>query len=843
VSVGGAVLALVAGVVEWQALADQNEGVAPASAALEGRVTVGALHACAVLGSGQVQCWGHNDQGQLGNGTVTTSTVPTAVPGISTAVAVTAGNKHTCALLADGTVQCWGLDADGQLGDATTGDPALKQQRRTPVAVAGLTGATAIAAGGFHTCAVTSGGAATCWGNDGMGQLADGKPGDKSLTATPIAGLSNVKALSAGEFHTCALIADGTVRCWGHNGFGQLGDGTTKSSAVPVMVQGLPDPTTNPVLAITTGYGHTCALLEDNTARCWGENNFGQLGYATPTANNVMQPSPTPQAVQHNNAPPSVPPSPPQLVTQGGMTAVSAGQFHTCALISGGTARCWGAGGRGQLGTDPNPYSSNPSEIEDSTYTVDVGGLSGPASAITAGGFDTCAIVGPDSARSLQCWGYNFYGQLGSAASGSRVPVQVTAVTGATRVSAGTGFACALVNAETPNKLVCWGDNSTGELGAGSSVAKTTVWTAVAGIASASTLDAGNGHACAIPTGSSAPQCWGLNGTGQLGNGTTTTSTSPVAVSGLTNATSVSAGGAAAVVQRGHTCSLTSDTKVMCWGYNGNGQLGVENSDGTVSDASTPVVVQFDSDPAPPDSTGPHVTLADLSGITNAATGGFHSCAIASDKTVWCWGANASGQLGDNSTTDRHHGVHVQKDDSSPTTDNPLTGVVALAPGADFTCALLDTGSVRCWGGNGDGQLGNGSSSGSSKPVAVSGIDGSDNDHKATALAAGDEHACGVLANGALVCWGNNASGQVGDGSTANRSVPTPVSGLGPTDSSVPTQLRPIIRSISASQLNTCAVLVDTTVYCWGDNAADQLGDGIGATSVSPRNANLTGSL
>jgi len=847
---------LAAALVDTFAFADQNEGITPASAIAEGHVSVGGLHTCAVLTNGTVQCWGSNDQGQLGNGTTTTSTVPTTVPTISTAVAVTAGNTHTCALLADGTARCWGLDGNGQLGDGTFGDASQKYDQRSPVTVTGLTGAVAIAAGGFHTCAIVGGGAVKCWGDDGMGQLGDGRPGGRSLVPVSVSGLSNVTALTLGEFHSCALLSDGTMKCWGHNGFGQLGDGTTTNRSTPVTVAGLPDPggtTPNPVVALTTGYGHSCALLKDNTARCWGENNFGQLGYSTPKVDpskptSPMKPSLTPKTVQHNNAPVVPPPFPqpaPDLVDQGNLIAISAGQFHTCALVSGGTVRCWGSGARGQLGTDPNPFSSNAAQIEDSTYTVDVVGLPGPATAITAGGFHSCATVG----SGMQCWGYNFYGQLGTSAPRSLVPVQVTAVTGATQVSAGTGFACALINADVKNKPVCWGDNSTGELGAGVSMAQSSIRTAVAGITSASAFEAGNGHACALPAGTSAPRCWGFNGTGQLGDGTTTTSTSPVQVSGLTNATSISAGGTLGAAERGHTCAVTSDTKVSCWGYNGAGQLGVENSDGSLSDHSTPVVVQYDSDPAQPDSSGPHVTLADLTGITAVVTGGLHSCALAADTTVWCWGANSSGQLGDNTTTERHYGVHVQKDDGDTAHDHPLAGVIALAAGATHTCALLNGGAMKCWGDDTHGQLGDGSSSNSAKPVDVSGLDGNsaDTSRQATVITAGDFHTCAVLADGGLVCWGANDAGQLGNGTQgADSGTPQGVVGMARTDTSdpaIPSEFLPVIKSVSASRENTCLVLIDTTIYCWGDNASDQLGDGIGATSVTPRTVNLGGPL
>lgn len=866
---------LSAAFVEAAARADQGEGspIAPVTAAAEARIAVGGLHACAVLADRTAQCWGNNDQGQLGNDSIVTSTDPVPVKNLSNATAVTAGNTHTCALIDDGrgngtgTVKCWGLAANGQVGDGTVGDkqsdPAKAPTRRTPQTVltapnTPLSGVVAVVAGGFHTCAVTkdatSGATAVwCWGDDGSGQLGDGKPGDRSLFAQLVPGVSNVRSLALGEFHTCALLYDGTVQCWGANSFGQLtlDPAMTKSSAAPVTVRGLPAPSTDDpqVLAITTGYGHVCVLLKDNTASCWGANNFGQLGYKTPYEKpsgapyqviepmRTMLPSTAPKTVQHNNhTPDRADQTTEDLVPQGGIIALSAGQFHTCALISDGSARCWGEGGRGQLGTDPYPPSRNEATLEDSVYTVAVQNLSAPAVAITAGGFETCAA----NSSGLQCWGYNFYGQLGSSAPFSKVPVQVTAVTGASKVAAGTGFACALVNADTTNKPVCWGDNTDGRLGAGLTVARSSIRTPVAGISSASTLDLGNGQACAIPSGATVPLCWGSNSNGQVGDGTTTARPTPVAVSGLATASGLEAGGARDAAERGHTCALTSNNKVSCWGRNGNGELGVEENDGSLADHSTPVVVQYDSNPARPDTDPRNVTLADLDSVTSVVTGGFHSCALRSDGTVWCWGRNDVGQLGDGSTTEWHHAVQVQKDDADLANNHPLTGVRALTVGADFTCALLATGSAKCWGGNGHGQLGDGTKTARLVPAQVSGLDGAVPPGQASTLSAGDQHVCAVRGDQALVCWGQGSSGQLGYGGTDDQTTPAQVASMGPPPSGVPS---PYVLSLSASRQDTCAVLIDTTVYCWGDNSRDQLGDGIGATSVSPKDVGLVGAF
>jgi alpha-tubulin suppressor-like RCC1 family protein len=233
-------------------------------------VAGGGDHTCAINNTGRLQCWGWNYYGQVGDGTTDERHTPEIVDGFTHgAAAVSNGVAHTCALNTAGAVKCWGLNGNGQLGDGTLAE------RHTPVSVMG--GVTAIAAGYHHTCALTSAGAVKCWGDNANGQLGDGTRTDRRR---PIAvpGMTNgVKAIAAGAYHTCAITGQGGVKCWGWNGFGQLGDGTIIDRRSPVFVDAL----THGVARIAAGYGHTCAKTTTGRLKCWGANGNAQLGDGT----------------------------------------------------------------------------------------------------------------------------------------------------------------------------------------------------------------------------------------------------------------------------------------------------------------------------------------------------------------------------------------------------------------------------------------------------------------------------------------------------------------------------------------------------------------------------------
>lgn len=829
---GLVVLALVA--VPEPSTGDSGEAAVSGAAPYQRIVSLGTVHSCAITDAGGVECWGDNEFGQLGTGDRSGSTTPRVVAGISGALEIATGNGHSCVLVHGGSVKCWGLDTSGQLGN---GDPSLAGQD-SPVDVAGLTDVRHLVAGDFHTCALRSDGTVWCWGQDGMGQLGDGSPGDYSVTPEQVTGFPAGQTpvdLTAGQWHTCARTTDASsvfrLYCWGHNAFGQLGDNTTTNRAAPVAVLSPEDATQSMtgVLAETAGAGHTCAIL-DRPGRpvfCWGQNSYGQLGHKTaddPASPSGLDPklmvaSPRPLRVQYDADPdPSV--DDPQDLANA--RSVSAGANHTCAILDGGAIDCWGQDGEGQLGFDPRPSTKN--RYED-TYLARAAGTTGLG--VVAGGQHSCAV----KQGSLACWGYDFYGQLGGYRDQVPSPTTVTGVRGATKVAVGTHVACVLrtdlpsnpPDTSSPVSPSCWGSNADGRLGIGSTTPASSDLLQPVDLgtvdSAATEIRAGNGTVCAVPK-SADRLCWGRNADGELGDHTSTNRPAPAATTELGTATAYDLGGTfTAGAEHGTGCRADGG-HALCWGYNGSGQLG----DDTATSQTNAVTVLYDDD------ANSSTPLVPLPGVVDVAVGGDHACALASDTTVWCWGANGAGQLGDNTTTARHGAVHVQQD-TDPDADAPLSGVTALAAGNSHTCALLSSGKVRCWGDTSSGKLGrSGSGQQADLPVRWQPplpASVADLDH-VTRIVAGDNHTCALRDDASLVCWGDNSQDQVGAGGS---STATGLVVLQAPTTSVP---KPWIQDVAAGRDNTCAVLLDTTVSCWGDNSDGQVGDGIGSRSLAP---------
>ncbi len=339
---------------------------------VEPTMGLGSFHSCAISRTGELKCWGSNANDQLGDGSsITQRNTPGNVLGSAKYIAVAGGETFTCAVTSGGAAQCWGRNVFGQLGDGSN------TTRNTPVQVVGLSsGVTAIAAGHLHACALLSTGTVKCWGDNSDGQLGVGTLVPSSIPVD-VVGLSGVQSIESGAYYTCALLQGGAVKCWGFNGSGQLGDNSKQTRSTPTDVVGL----SSGVARVSAGWGHTCAALTDGTVMCWGAAG-SHLGDLSP--NDRLVPSP--------------------VSTVSGATDVVVGNMFTCAIVGGGGVQCWGLGNDGRLGYGQSFTSATP---------VTVSGISA-ASALRTGDSHACVIV---SGSQAFCWGANLRGQLGSGSS------------------------------------------------------------------------------------------------------------------------------------------------------------------------------------------------------------------------------------------------------------------------------------------------------------------------------------------------------------------------------------------------------------------------------------------
>jgi alpha-tubulin suppressor-like RCC1 family protein len=456
-------------------------------------------HVCATLSTGNIRCFGQNSDGQVGNGSTGSFVeIPVAVSGItSPVVALSAGGSSSCSMLANGSVACWGLNGMGQLGDGTgrRAVSAVSAGWWKPITPA--IGVQSVGLGYSHTCALKNN-QVKCWGNNINGQVGNAIPtgtGIGAVTTTPVVvgGLTgNIVSLVSGNLHNCVLIDDGSVKCWGGNSAGQLGNGviTFTAQALPVDVIGLHQPAT----AIMAAGDFTCAALQDKTAKCWGSNSHGQLGAGLTIASSA---------------------TPLTVYDLFGVTALSGKMVHACALLEDKSTKCWGANYSGQLGDGTTTNRNIP--VANSTWIKDV-------VRISAGTNNTCIIR---NGNSMWCWG-NFTGN--GSATLKTSPTDVASLYNVSSISSGDFNSCAVIANGT---VKCFGsDNAllgdgTGVASSGNSHFPNSVrWL----VAPATEIVHGrNGNACAILV-TGQLSCWGNNGFGKLGDGTQVTRHEPVVV-------------------------------------------------------------------------------------------------------------------------------------------------------------------------------------------------------------------------------------------------------------------------------------------------------------------------
>ncbi|MGB1461289.1 MAG: S8 family serine peptidase [Candidatus Thalassarchaeaceae archaeon] len=869
----------------------------------ETTISSGGDHICTILGDSELQCWGDNAFGQLGDGTTADRQIMTAVglDSARTAVSVSSGEDHTCSILDNGEIQCWGRNNFGQLGDGSNSHSS------TPVEVTLGEVPVQLSAGDWHTCAILDDASLKCWGRNNFGQLGDGTNSDSSTPVTVSLPGEKFLAVSAGSNHTCAVSDSWAVSCWGSNQNGQLGIGTTVSSNTPSTVT-----VGGSVVAVSAGGSHTCAILDGTSGgdvKCWGDNAFGQLGDGTTTQQNDASTvtSPVTGAItidvgrshtcivdssdsvhcwggsdkgQVGDGSTSAGISSPTAITLGqnlGAISVASGKSYTCVVGSNDLPRCWGGvGSDAPLGDEPTEFSGisrwsyigsserdwnnngdlnifevgvmgdgdkdgfpSGSDSDDTNPTVAANCSPGnygrfacreatpgyyvsgsgntvmtPASpghyvnsegAISQTqcpigkfqeltGQTSCEdarpgyyVPGLGASEGTPCPAGKYNDQYGMtsdlacqwAEAGHSVPVL-------TQVSSGAFHSCAILD---DGSVSCWGENSNGQLGDGTRDSSLEPERASMPLGrKAIEISSGSYHTCTLLDDGSI-RCWGDNAFGQLGDGTTIERTTPVTVDlgpGM-SATGVSSG-------ESHTCAVLNDKSVKCWGLNRNGQLG----DNSFEDSLAPVHTAFEG-----------IEVLEIS------SGSFHTCAITSDRSVMCWGENWNGQLGDGSNSDRNTPVQVTVPSNS--------SAVTIDSGAFHTCLGMNDGTMFCWGYNEYGQLGNGATSDSNAPQPSP----LSPDLLLMQVGVGLFHSCGLFDTGEVACWGGNSNGQLGDGTQTSHSSPEIIT------------LSTNASSIAVGHRHTCAILDDASLKCWGANEYGQVGDGSTSDLDSPASIDL----
>jgi alpha-tubulin suppressor-like RCC1 family protein len=748
-------------------------------------------HTCAVLSDGNVSCWGVSANGRGGNdGVENTQLVPTLTSSLGvnrTALSITSGHTYSCAILDDFSVSCW--------GDAPPGVPGSTQPSPTPLSVLPALRSVAVSerdfngngvfnifetpirfdfkasglsAGYKHTCAILDDDSITCWGDNANGQLGTG---DKTNHLTPATTLSlgagrTAQAVDAGWTHTCALLDNGSVSCWGEQ---YLTNNTKVDLTSPTLVGDFGNNRT--AVQISTGSSVTCAVLSDGTVSCWGKGTSGQLGNGATTSS--TDPTPTTSFGAGKKA-----------------LSVSLYSDHACALIDDGTVMCWGRNDYGKLGDGTESQRNAPVQVN--PFPVNTTPIS-----VAVGSHHSCALL---DVGDVSCWGEGTYGQNGDGTSANRPSPGRTSGFGAGKlavsVSSGDHHICALLDS---GEVVCWGEGGSGRLGTGSS-SRVFVPTPTVSFGDgklATSLAVGAFHGCVVLD-SGEISCWGGGLNGQLGNGETSNQASPVLTKTLgPSVSSISAGG-------DHSCALLGNGSVACWGRGAEGQLG----DGNTTNQIAPVFVS---------------SFGSGRSAVAISAGLYHTCALLDNGSVSCWGTGWQGALGNGDSGQQNTPILTSSFGAGRT-------AVALSAGHGYTCAVLDNGSVACWGDNTYGQLGDGTTQGRFTPVLTDSLGAG---RTAIDVTTKESHTCALLDNGSISCWGRGISGVLGNGSSVNQNTPTLVSSLGVGRTAV---------AVSAGAMHTCAILDNGEVSCWGYGNGGRLGNGVRPDKYTPTLTSTLGS-
>lgn len=683
--------------------------------------------------------------------------------------------NHSCALLSNGKVKCWGVNAAGQLGNGTAGPPigdslSLMGDNLLPVDLGIGFDAAQIDLGVYFSCALSTAGAIKCWGNNVYGTLGQGNTAGSNFPVSVDVGPDLPIQISAGANHVCIVTENGNVKCWGGNNFGQLGIGNvlTKGDNASEMGNNLVSVDlgiNSKAVKVVAGSDFSCALLSNRQVKCWGKNDSGQLGQNN--QNNVGDGTSAigPMGTVH-------------LGTGQGVLDIVAGNNHACALLVSGDVKCWGDNSHGQLGTGDTVDRGDGAISMTALTPINFSGLK--VIQVAAGQDTTCAVLENGTAR---CWGWNTYGISGLGNTTDILePLSNTINLGTgllvKKISISLESACATLS---NGRVKCWGQNANGRLGIGTT------------------------------------QSMGDNSS-EMGD----------ILPYVSLGTSTSFGVEKIASGANHNCALMYNGLVKCWGSNDSGQIGLNQTNGQRGATAGDM--------------GENLSFLNLGGakfVRDIISGGYQSnsnCAIMSDGEMRCWGDNSQGQLGIGDNVSSNLKIGDESDEVSTTFLDPVTfggqKVRSAAMGPGHTCAIAVNGSVYCFGQNNNGQLGLGNTTPTLAPSSAVDllID------KAIQLAIGSTHTCALLSSGELKCWGSNGSGELGQNNTAN---------IGETAASMSSLSQVFVGSglkilkVSAGWSSTCALLDSHNVKCWGYNGNGVLGlniddnVGTGTTSIS----------
>ncbi|MCE9611554.1 MAG: cadherin-like beta sandwich domain-containing protein [Chthoniobacter sp.] len=885
-------------------------------------VSAGEVHSLALCSDGTVAAWGNGFYGSLGNNSRTSSSVPVAVLrngalAGKTVIAVAAGGGHSLALCSDGTVAAWGWNVNGELGNGNTTDSLA------PVTVPTGKTVIAIAAGYHHSLALYSDGTIGGWGANGGGQLGNNSTADSSVpvavTQGGILAGKTVTAVAAGTSQSLALCSDGTLAAWGYNGYGQLGDNSNwTDSSVPVAVVRTGVLAGKTVTGLTGGYYHSMALCSDGTAVAWGSGFSGELGNNTTSSSQVPVVVSTATLVpgerfvaiarvptaEHNLALVATPPPPPTVATlastaitttgatlngtvnantsasaavsfdYGVTTAYGTHVAGTPAQVAGGSTTAVSAtltglipgtiyhfrvNGQSPAGTtNGNDLTFTALNTDASLTNLALGsGILSPVfasgtptySATTANSSVTVVPTATDRNATIRVNGT----VVASGAASGPIPLSVGQNTITTVVTATDGVTTQTYTTTVTRAPLIWTYTAASDVpdrgstyaasgaatlalnfaptaGTNLTVVQNTGLSPISGAFSnlvqgqvvpliyngitytfVVNYYGGTGNDLVLQWATVRPLAWGRNDNGQLGINSPTQSNVPVAVS----QSGVLAGKIVIAVAEGgyHSVALCSDGTLAAWGLNYRGELG----NNSINGSNIPVAV---------DQTG---VLAGKT-VIQIAVGFDFSLALCSDGTVASWGYNQSGQLGNNSTSITLVPVAVNR-------SGILAGktVVAVAAGTTHSLALCSDGTLAAWGDNFYGVLGNNSTTNSPVPVAVNqgrGLVGK----TVIAIAAGGFHSLALCADGTLAAWGDNSYGMLGNNTVPNSLEPMPVDQTGVLAGKK-------VVAVAAGWNHNLALCADGTLAAWGRNDSGQLGNNTTTTAFLPLGVDQTGVL